>query len=139
MERFDNIGRAVRALRVGRQWSQRELARRAGITDALLSNYERGCKAPSLRNLGRLLDALGTDLCELETELDRINERGPRHAPPGSPERSVPGVDLARFFGVQSVPSRLEQPFARMVQGFQSAARLVGEQMIDGSPRARRR
>jgi len=42
MARFDNIGSAIRALRVERHWSQRELARRAHVTDALLSSYERG-------------------------------------------------------------------------------------------------
>lgn len=138
MARFDNIGRALRALRKQQCWSQRELAQHAGVTDALLCNYERGRKSPSLRNLGKILDALGLDLHQLEDELDRINERGPTHGRPEPGEPAVPGVDLARFFGVRDVPSRLQEPFAEMVQGFQSAARTVGAQMMTHGPGPRR-
>jgi len=139
MARFDKVGPAIRALRIDRHWSQRELARRAQVTDALLSSYERGRKVPSLPNLGRLLDALGADLDQLEGQLDRLNERGPKHGPTRDRDRAVPGVDLARFFGLQTVPRRYEQPLAEMVQGFQSAARLVGERMLDDGAPLRRR
>lgn len=139
MARFDNIGRAIRALRVERHWSQRELARRARVTDALLSSYERGRKTPSLPSLGKLLDALGADLAQLEDHLDRVNERGPRHALASVRDRAVPGVDLARFYGLQVVPRQLEQPFAHLVLSFQSVARLLGDQVVGGDPRPRRR
>lgn len=139
MARFDHIGRAIRALRVELHWSQRDLARRARVTSALLSSYERGRKLPSLPSLGKLLDALGVDLEQLEDQLDRLNERGPKHGPATSRGRTVPGVDLARFFGLQAVPRRFEQPLTEMVQGFQSAARLVGEKMLADGARLRRR
>jgi transcriptional regulator with XRE-family HTH domain len=139
MARFDHIGRAIRALRVERHWSQRDLARRARTTSALLSSYERGRKLPSLPSLGRLLDALGADLHQLEDQLDRLNERGPKHAAAGAPARAVPGVDRARFFGLQAVPRGFEQPLAEMVPGLQSAALPVGEKMLDDGARLRRR
>ena len=82
---------------------------------------------------------MGADLDQLEEQLDRLNERGPKHGPARSHDRAVPGVDLARFFGLQTVPTRLEQPLTEMVQGFQSAARMVGEKMLDDGARLRRR
>jgi transcriptional regulator with XRE-family HTH domain len=42
--------------------TQTELARRAGTSQATISAYERGSKAPSVETLGRLLAATGTRL-----------------------------------------------------------------------------
>lgn len=54
-----SIGSQVRELRQGRGWSQRRLARAAGIAQQNLSLYERGEASPRLETLGRLLAALG--------------------------------------------------------------------------------
>jgi transcriptional regulator with XRE-family HTH domain len=47
--------------------SQRELARRAGTSQATLSAYEAGRKQPSLGTLQRLLSATGAELAVRET------------------------------------------------------------------------
>ena len=54
-----SIGSQVRELRPGKGWSQRRLARAAGIAQQNLSLYERGQASPRLETLGRLLAALG--------------------------------------------------------------------------------
>lgn len=48
----------VRLLRVGRGLSQGELARRSGISQATLSNLERGLYAPTLGTLFAIADEL---------------------------------------------------------------------------------
>ena len=55
---FAGLGPALRRLRLRRGLSQRELARRAGVTRSMISSYERGTNLPSLPTLDRLLGAL---------------------------------------------------------------------------------
>lgn len=43
---FD-LGHKVRRLRESRDWSQAELARRAGVTKSAISTYELGMRTPS--------------------------------------------------------------------------------------------
>lgn len=45
--------------REARGWSQRELAKRAGVTTSLIGAYEKGSVSPTLRSLAKILDALG--------------------------------------------------------------------------------
>jgi transcriptional regulator with XRE-family HTH domain len=52
-------GRELRAMRVASGLSQRELARRAGISQGLLSRIERGLSIPSLDVAARLAAAMG--------------------------------------------------------------------------------
>ena len=42
-----DLGQKVRRLRESRDWSQAELARRAGITKSAISTYELGLRTPS--------------------------------------------------------------------------------------------
>lgn len=116
--------------------TQSELALVAKVTPALLSTYETARKTPSLPNLGKILDALGADLAQLEEQLDRANDRDPARAtgrPPAAP--AVPGVDLLRFLGRQSLPPRLQQVFGEMVLGFQRVARHVCDTTLQDGPR----
>lgn len=42
-----NLGQKIKQLRESREWSQAELARRAGITKSAISTYELGIRTPS--------------------------------------------------------------------------------------------
>ncbi len=127
MGRFDHFGKAIVALRRERRWSQKELAREAGISAAMLSNYENGVKKPTLDNLGKILDALDLYLGKLDDALDVVSDRPLRGAAeaggtgPGAPPE---GVDLPRFLGAEpSVRPDLEPAFAELVRGLQTIAR----------------
>lgn len=58
------IGRRLKALRRRFGLSQRELARRAGITNATVSMIERGQISPSVASLKKVVDCLGLPLSE---------------------------------------------------------------------------
>ncbi len=136
MPRFDNVGKAILLLREKQNKSQKELAAEAGITGAMLSNYETGVKKPSIDSLGKILDALGLYLGKIDDALDMVNDRDyrrgeepRREAVTGSPE----GVDLPRFLGAQGeLPPDLELGFTEMVRGFQRVARHVYQTMVSG-------
>jgi len=68
--KLEKLGPALRTLRERRLWKQNELARRAGVTRAMVSAYEKGTRLPSLRTLSRLLEALGADLRHLDSALN---------------------------------------------------------------------
>jgi len=53
---------SIRDARERARLTQAELARRAGTSQATISAYEHGRKAPSIETLGRLLAAAGTRL-----------------------------------------------------------------------------
>lgn len=121
VSRFDNLGQAILALRLQRGWSQSELARRAGLTYAMVSTYERGAKAPTLSSLGKLLDALGAYPGELEEQLDRINDRVP---PAGETASGGPdGLELSRFLGQSSLPPDVAPAFEDLLAGIQRLCR----------------
>jgi len=128
MARFDHFGKAIVALRRERRWSQKELAREAGISAAMLSNYENGVKKPTLDNLGKILDAFDLYLGRFDDALDLVSDRPPRGAPEAAagsgPGAAPEGVDLPRFLGADpSMRPDLEPAFAELVRGFQAVAR----------------
>lgn len=55
----------LREERTNRQMSLNELARRAGLSQQMVSYVEREMRAPTLETLLRLTDALGTDLWKI--------------------------------------------------------------------------
>jgi transcriptional regulator with XRE-family HTH domain len=55
-------GNLIRQARLEMALSQRELARLAGTSQATLSAYEAGHKAPTLETLARIIRAAGMDL-----------------------------------------------------------------------------
>jgi transcriptional regulator with XRE-family HTH domain len=74
------LGLQIRALRRQRRWTQRELARRVGISDSQVSRIERGAASRiSLASLERLLAELGARVqvrvLWRGEELDRILDR----------------------------------------------------------------
>ena len=56
------LGRAVRASREQRDWSQAQLAAAAGMTQSAVARFEAGGTVPSLRVLDRLAQALDAEL-----------------------------------------------------------------------------
>lgn len=59
----DRVGRAIRALRHHRDWTQAELGRRAGCSASVVSRVERGnLRACSTRTLERIVEALDARL-----------------------------------------------------------------------------
>ena len=63
---LEKVGPALRRIRQERGLTQRDLAKRAGLTPAMVSSYERGKRLPSLRSLSYLLGALHAHLWHLE-------------------------------------------------------------------------
>ena len=53
-------GALIRALRQGKNLTQRQLADTIGVSDKAVSKWERGCGAPDISLLPRLSQALGT-------------------------------------------------------------------------------
>ena len=60
---FD-IGTRMKALRTAKKLSQRELARRSGVTNGLISQIEQNHSSPSVASLKRILDAIPMTLSE---------------------------------------------------------------------------
>lgn len=69
-----SIGPALRLMRCKCGVRQVEIARRAGITRAMLSGYERSKRLPSLRTLAKLLDALDARLLDLGRYVDHVEK-----------------------------------------------------------------
>src|SRR6187401_2484571 len=68
------LGQAIHIGRTSLSLSQEELAQRAGLHRAYISEIERGERNPSLRTLGKLAEALNipfATLCHLAEELAR--------------------------------------------------------------------
>jgi transcriptional regulator with XRE-family HTH domain len=62
---LDGLGSGIRKLRKARGWSQARLSQEAAISPSNLSNYEQQKHYPSTLTLGRMLDALESDLAAL--------------------------------------------------------------------------
>lgn len=58
----ERVGESVRAAREAAGLSQRELARRAGTTQAVISRIEMGSVGATLTTLNRIAGSLGVDL-----------------------------------------------------------------------------
>lgn len=86
MIELERLGPALRLLRLRRGVLQVDLARRAGITKAMLSGYERGARLPSLRSLAAVLDAQGFDFETLHRALVCVRRRQAKRRAPGGQE-----------------------------------------------------
>ena len=54
-----SIGFQIRWVRESKKWKQEDLAKRTGITQARISNYENDVREPTRKNLQKIADALG--------------------------------------------------------------------------------
>lgn len=59
-----DIGARLKAVRTSRRLSQRELARKSGVTNGLISQIEQNRSSPSVASLKRILDAFPLSLSE---------------------------------------------------------------------------
>ena len=84
-------GNLIRLARNDARLSQRELARRAGTSQATLSAYEAGRKAPSLDTLARIVRAAGQDLRIQVVPYDDHDDVMAEY------EASLPPKDLERY------------------------------------------
>jgi predicted nucleotidyltransferase/DNA-binding XRE family transcriptional regulator len=92
----DNAGSVLRSARKAAGLTQAELARRAGVTQSVISAYEAGRREPSVATLSRLVDAAGATLRLPATprgELVRRNQQRMRRA------AARHGVSNLRLFG----------------------------------------
>ena len=65
MQNNNELATNLRALRAARGFTQSEVARRAGISQVMLSKYERGVAAPNLHRIDLLANALGVTTPQL--------------------------------------------------------------------------
>ena len=90
----NNVGRRIREWRLRRELSQAEVARRAGVTQASLSNYENGKRDLPLSTLLGVAGALNVSLGEIldlpdmivvrDSLLGRAVEQLQTHVPQGT-------------------------------------------------------
>ena len=59
-----DVGARLKAARIARNFSQRDLATRAGVTNGMISMIEQNKHSPSVATLNRLTDALGVSFAE---------------------------------------------------------------------------
>ncbi len=59
-----DIGARLKAARTARRLSQRELARKSGVTNGLISQIEQNHSSPSVSSLKRILDAIPMSLSD---------------------------------------------------------------------------
>jgi len=69
------FGRRVRELRKAREFSQEELAHRAGLHYTYVGGIERGERNPALVNIGKIAAALGVSPAELFSVPSRRSSR----------------------------------------------------------------
>ena len=73
-ERSILIGSRIKYLRTQRGLSQREIAKRIGVSQAHMSNMERGYSNITMENLLALHDTLKVPLSEIFKDVDEANE-----------------------------------------------------------------
>lgn len=66
-----DLGARIRALRLARGETLRQLAEQAGVTESFLSQVERGVASPSIASVQRIARALGQSIAELFATDDR--------------------------------------------------------------------
>jgi transcriptional regulator with XRE-family HTH domain len=60
-----DVGKGLRAIRVARRRTLREVAERAGLSESFLSQVERGRSSASIASLRRIAEALGVTMADL--------------------------------------------------------------------------
>jgi transcriptional regulator with XRE-family HTH domain len=84
------LGALLRAQRMSAELSLRELAERTNVSNAYLSELERGLHEPSLRVLRAIASALGTPLASTLASAGVLgDEEGERRAEPPETEAAI--------------------------------------------------
>jgi len=128
LERY--VGAALRHLRLHggtEPRKQLDVAADAGVTRGMLSSYERGRQEPSLRNLERVLDALGADLTQLHWAI-RIVQTAPQGeaaggdpwdiAPPPPSEIREPGAVYRAVPLPEPLSAEEQEALGELLSGF---------------------
>jgi transcriptional regulator with XRE-family HTH domain len=97
-----DVARLILAARHGGGLTQQELAQRAGTSQATLSAYERGLKAPSIQVAERIVEAAGYRL-DLVTQVHFTEHTAPGVRPFWVPDRLWRGK-LPECFAIISMP-----------------------------------
>ena len=71
---FD-IGTRMKAIRTAKNMSQRELARKSGVTNGMISQIEQNHSSPSVASLKRILDAIPMTLSEFFSPTQSADRR----------------------------------------------------------------
>ena len=74
MERAELFSSRLREIREKHEWSQAELARKAGITPAAVNQFEKGSRMPNLPILRKLAITLKVSIDYLAGKSDQENE-----------------------------------------------------------------
>ena len=99
------LGPRIRALRLARNITLRELAGRAGVTESFLSQVEREVTSPSIASVQRIARALDLAIAELFTEdvpHGRVVRRGERR------RISYPGLGAVDEFLTSGLDGRMQ-------------------------------
>jgi transcriptional regulator with XRE-family HTH domain len=105
----ERLGPALKALRERRSMTQIELAERCHLSRGAIGQFERGEASPAIDTLGRILEVLESDLCDLQRALDGRSEAPTEQ---GGQFLEIGGVRL----GPGEVERRLEEAFDRLVR-----------------------
>lgn len=92
MHPFHRLDRALEILRIQAGLRQIDIARRAEITPAMISEYESGKKRPHVDTLGKILTVLDADVHALANALrsaqrEEIEQERPEATTPGDQNR----------------------------------------------------
>ncbi len=100
-----DLGARIRALRLARKATLRELAGRAGVTESFLSQVERGVASPSIATVQRIARALDQSIAELFAEKESVGlvvRAGERR------RVAYPGLGAVDEFLTRSTDGRLQ-------------------------------
>lgn len=78
-EKMINIGRNIKTARKSKGYSQIELGEKIGVSDKTISSWENNRNEPSIVDIQKLADALGTRKSVLIDGLDIVSEPEPYH------------------------------------------------------------
>lgn len=100
----------LRANRLGKQFSQPQIAEKARVKTQVINDYEHGRSAPSFDVLIRLADALDVSLDYLTGRTDDVEKRGehvyPQFADRLKGLRTAKGIDIWRLADLLDISPR---------------------------------
>jgi transcriptional regulator with XRE-family HTH domain len=134
----EHLGRALAVLREKRHDTQEDVARVAGVTPSMISNYERGKEKPSIDSLWKILAAMNCIFFDLEAALRFVrgdhfpvqsdhwrvqidDDFGPGISqPPTGGSGPFSGIDVRHLLGAEgkALPPEIAQGFSAMLQVF---------------------
>lgn len=90
-----DIGIRLQAIRTAKGLSQRELAKRVGVTNSTISLIEQNKVSPSVSSLKKVLDGIPISLADFFTlDFEPESDDGPFYSPTRQPDVGSEGVHL---------------------------------------------